>query len=59
MENKTLEEIKELVLDGLCIDGGHHKQWYLEQIAKKLEIDLEKEFTDEDGCYCIEEGIAP
>jgi len=44
-------EIKELVINALMIDGGHHKQWYLIKIAKKLGIDLSE--------YGIEEGVAP
>ena len=45
------QEIEGLVIDALMIDGGHHKQWYLIQIAKKLGIDLSE--------YGIEEGVAP
>lgn len=33
-------EIEQLIIAGLCTDGAHHKQWYLEQIAKLLGIDL-------------------
>ena len=38
--------------EGLRTDGGHHKQWYLEEIAKKLGIDIEK-------LTYFEKGIAP
>jgi len=46
-----MNEIKELVKDALMIEGGHHKQWYLIQIAKKLDIDLSENE--------IEGGIKP
>lgn len=26
----------ELLTEGLCTDGGHHKQWYLECVLKEL-----------------------
>jgi len=26
------QEMTEIILDGLCIDGEHHKQWSLEQL---------------------------
>jgi len=31
-----LEALQEICVEGLCTDGGHHKQWYLEKILKKL-----------------------
>lgn len=33
-------EVTELIIDAVNIDGAHHKQWYLEQIAVKLGIEL-------------------
>lgn len=30
------ETVEDLVIEALGIDGGHHKQWYLNQIAEKL-----------------------
>lgn len=33
-------ELEELILLGLHTDGGHHKQWVLEQIARLAGIDL-------------------
>ncbi len=33
---KFQEEIKDLCLEGLTTDGAHHKQWYLEEILRKL-----------------------
>jgi hypothetical protein len=35
-------EIADLVCEGVQTDGGHHKQWYLEQVAEKLGIELEE-----------------
>jgi hypothetical protein len=33
-------EVTELIIDAVNIEGAHHKQWYLEQIAVKLDIEL-------------------
>lgn len=44
-------------LEALCCDGAHHKQWYLEQIAKELGVDLKS--MAESGEYEWEPGIAP
>ncbi len=44
------QEITDLLTDALYIDGTHHKQWHLEQLADILEIDIAKGY---------EEGIAP
>lgn len=55
------EEIRDLILAGLNTDGGHHKQWYLEQIGEKLGIDvadLRREAMDKYG-YTWDPGIAP
>ncbi len=55
-----IEKIKELAIDGLLTDGGHHKQWYLEKIIVELGFDLEKireKLNEED--YDWEKGIAP
>ena len=30
--------VRSLVEDALTTDGAHHKQWYLEQIARYLEL---------------------
>ncbi len=51
---KVIAMIRELAKDGLYTDGGHHKQWFLEEIFKLSggEIDQEMEGS-------IEEGIAP
>lgn len=51
ISSKRMREIRGLIMDGLCTDGAHHKQWYLEQIAKELEINLDK--------VDYEDGIAP
>ena len=54
------EEIKELCIDGLLTDGGHHKQYFLEEILKKLGYDL-KELREElkQNDYEWEDGVAP
>jgi hypothetical protein len=30
------DKLRDLVIEGLYTDGGHHKQWYLQEIAKVL-----------------------
>lgn len=52
----------DLCLNGLMTDEGHHKQWYLEQILKKLigeggYVILRKRERDRD--YEWEDGIPP
>ncbi len=32
--------LRDTFIDALTIDGGHHKQWYLERIADYFGIDL-------------------
>ena len=44
-------ETKTLITEALYCDGGHHKQWYLEEIAKSMGLDISN--------WDIEEGIAP
>ena len=39
---------KEILLEGLYIDGSHHKQWYIEQTLLKMGIDLDKISQEED-----------
>jgi len=56
----TKSEIKQLCIDGLETDGGHHKQWYLEQILIKIGYDLEKVRKEEqEKGYGWYYGIAP
>lgn len=38
MNSGDREIVRELVCAALLTDGGHHKQWYLEQIAYQLEL---------------------
>ena len=38
-------------MDALVTDGEHHKQWYLEEIAKRLGIDIPN--------FAYDAGIAP
>jgi hypothetical protein len=50
-----LEEVKTLVLDGCNVEGEHHKQWYLEELLRKLNP-IEAEFYES---YKGFEGIPP
>jgi len=51
LTQNAANEIENFVLDALETDGAHHKQWYLEEIAKMLEIDLSNSEHDK--------GLAP
>jgi hypothetical protein len=31
-----IQKVARLAVEGLFVDGGHHKQWYLEQILQTL-----------------------
>jgi len=53
MENK--EEVIELLKDGLQTDGGHHKQWYLNEVLKLIDSQIAKEVEDRTG----DAGISP
>lgn len=44
-----LSILYELLNNAVTTDGSHHKQWYLEQIAKNLKIPLR---DHEDGIAC-------
>jgi hypothetical protein len=46
-----------MIRDGLCIDGAHHKQWFLEQILEY--IVGSEEFNDFKEIDEWEQGIAP
>jgi len=48
MNEKTKQKIVKLLLDGLNYDGGHHKQYYLEQSLKLLLTKKEFEELKED-----------
>lgn len=48
------ERIKDLCISGLMTDGGHHKQWHLEQILEVCGYDLKKiarELSDEEADF--------
>ncbi len=54
------KKAKKLAISGLPTDGGHHKQWYLEEILKALGCDLDCvriELQQDD--YDWEPGIPP
>jgi ribosomal silencing factor RsfS len=40
LNNKTENKIIELVEEAIAVEGGHHKQWYLVEIAKILGINI-------------------
>lgn len=51
------EQVRELVMDALTTDGGHHKQWYLAEIAQLVLSPFELEQFQAE--YDYEPGIAP
>lgn len=56
-ENIFLFNVKNNIIDALCTDGGHHKQWYLEEILK--EILLPERYEKIKNKYHWDEGIPP
>jgi hypothetical protein len=54
LTDDQLNKIVELISEALYDEAAWHKQWYLEQIAEVLDIDLTI-----DGEYDFERGIAP
>lgn len=46
----SIDEICQLIILALLTDGAHHKQWYLEQMADVLGIQMEVEYKP---------GVAP
>ena len=59
-EPGLIEKLQDLAMDGLLTDGGHHKQWYLEQILETLGINLDQLAEELKLLDCEwEPGIAP
>jgi len=59
-------KINELLKNFGCIDGAHHKQWVIDQIARLMyeenyDLFIEEYCNGEDGpeTYEWDEGIAP
>tara|TARA_Y100000310_G_scaffold308553_1_gene351780 strand:+ start:8550 stop:8771 length:222 start_codon:yes stop_codon:yes gene_type:complete len=54
------EKACQFAVHGLLTDGGHHKQWILEQVLMALGQDLDqvREQLGEDG-YDWQDGIPP
>lgn len=57
MNKKICKRITDLVLDALCTDGAHHKQFLLEEIFRLLVP--ANTFADLKESFEWEEGIAP
>ena len=56
IKEKTLKEAIEMIKSAIYTDGAHHKQWFLWQILKKLNLEDYDEAIKEVG---KENGIAP
>ncbi len=52
--NPEVSYLDDLILEGLMIDGAHHKQWYLEQVLLRLGLS-EKDLED----LGHERGVSP
>lgn len=52
IRSEIRDEIGKDIIEALETDGAHHKQWYLVQIAKRLQI-------DDIHWPSIDQGIAP
>lgn len=56
-------EALDLAMSGMATDGGHHKQWYLDQIVRALTRELYEscvqDFEHKFGPRSWDEGIAP
>jgi hypothetical protein len=54
--SEKLGKISVLALQGLCCDGSHHKQWFLERILEITDgTKAVEEIQDQTG----EKGVAP
>ncbi len=64
MEEK-IKKALDLIMDYGSIDGGHHKQWILDQVVRILVddyqswIDAHNQGEDGPNTYEWDEGIAP
>lgn len=54
---ESLDRVTCLLMDGLQTDGGHHKQWYLEEALHELTGD--KFYRDAKQEFEWEGGLAP
>ncbi len=50
-KHSDIERIHRMVTAALSVDGAHHKQWYLYEIAHELGMPVE--------LWDIDRGIAP
>jgi hypothetical protein len=59
-EPELIEKLRDLAIDGLLTDGGHHKQWYLERIVETLGINMDQLVEEIESLGGeLEPGIAP
>lgn len=57
---KEKEKVKDLCIDGLITDEGHHKTWYIERVLEALGFDIKEIRADvQRHGYDWEPGIAP
>ena len=60
VELEGFERAISMGVSGLLTDGGHHKQWIIEEMLKLLGVDLEtlREILQKDN-YDWDDGIDP
>jgi hypothetical protein len=60
VEDKV-QSMEELIVEGLLVDGVHHKQWYIERIAEAVGMDLYRLRAKQEAVcgYSWDPGIAP
>ena len=64
-EKNRCWEVLDFIGEWGWIDGGHHKQWVLDQLVRMLVEDYEKwvaeweDGEDGPGTYSWDQGIAP
>lgn len=56
-----MDNIAQILIDGLVTDGAHHKQWYLEEALKRLvgPTNFKEMRRDVDGEEFWEPGVEP
>lgn len=56
-QRKKLEKIEGLILEAGTVKGGHHKAWYIDQIARMFPRYSDPESITQSDIW--DEGIAP
>ena len=51
IQGMKLKEVEKLLMEALLCEGAHHKEWYLEEVAKEVGVlqELEKRGYERTG----------